>query len=157
MVTGITGMHKCHYVLHFLSTATGDNWHAQVSLRVTLPVYSSSHITAHWHMDDVNHDNTQCATCVVCILWSFYHSWAPLFTVCLEHTGQCALLSLLMRNMLPHLGAMCISESKYNIFYLFFNKESLWRVSACLFTVCVCVCVCFFFLERGVWIPVRMF
>ena len=42
MVTGVTGMHKCH-VLHFPSTATV--------------------ISAHWHMNDVNHNNMQYATC----------------------------------------------------------------------------------------------
>jgi len=94
MVTGVTGMHKCHYVLHFLSTATV--------------------ISAHWHVDNVNHSNMQNATCVVCILWSFYHSWAPLCTVCLEHTGQCALVSWLLRNMLHHLRTPCTSESKYS-------------------------------------------
>jgi len=115
MVTGVTGMHKCHYILHFLSTATL--------------------ISAHWHMDDVNHDIMQYATCVVCILWSFYHSWAPLCTVCLEHTGQCALVSWLLRNMLPHLRAQCTSESKCNIFQQRITMESL-----CMnFSLCVCV------------------
>jgi len=131
MVTGVTGMHKCH-VLHFPSTATV--------------------ISAHWHMNDVNHNNMQYATCVVCTLWSFYHSWAPLCTECLEHTGQCDLVSWLLRNTLPHLTAPCTSESKYNIFHLFFNKESLWRACAWTFhSVCV-------FLEgRGRYIPIHMF
>ena len=123
MVTGVTGIHKCHMC------------YTSCLRQVT---------SAHWHMDDVNHDNMQYAMCVIRILWSFYHSWAPLHTVCLGHTGQCALLLWLLRNVLPRLTATCISESKYNIFYLFSTKNHYEELVHELFTVCVCVCVCVF-------------
>ena len=130
--------HSCSYDMFTDWCPHGywGNWHSQVP---HVWHFLSTVITAHYHMDDVNHDNMQNPMCVVCIPRSFYHCWAPLCTVCLEHTGQHALLSWLLRNMLPHLTAMFISESKYNVFDLFFKKESLRRACAWTFYSCVCV------------------